>query len=44
MFKLKGTALEGPIEKLSGDWQTRVKLAALLLHGPNLLWYGDRGG
>src|SRR6202790_585644 len=35
--ELKGLYLEGPIAKLSGGWQTRVKLAALLLHGPNLL-------
>jgi ATP-binding cassette subfamily F protein 3 len=36
-FELKGSYLEGPIQKLSGGWQTRVKLAALLLHDPNLL-------
>jgi ATP-binding cassette subfamily F protein 3 len=36
-FELKGTYLEGPLAKLSGGWQTRVKLAALLLHEPNLL-------
>ncbi|HYV35766.1 MAG TPA: ABC-F family ATP-binding cassette domain-containing protein [Gemmataceae bacterium] len=36
-FELKGSYLEGPIAKLSGGWQTRVKLAALLLHEPNLL-------
>src|SRR6476660_2605194 len=36
-FELKGAYLDGPIEKLSGGWQTRVKLAALLLHEPNLL-------
>lgn len=36
-FELKGSYLEGPISKLSGGWQTRVKLAALLLHEPNLL-------
>lgn len=36
-FELKGASLEGPIAKLSGGWQTRVKLAALLLHEPNLL-------
>lgn len=36
-FELKGDYLHGPITKLSGGWQTRVKLAALLLHEPNLL-------
>jgi ATP-binding cassette subfamily F protein 3 len=36
-FELKGTYLDGPIAKLSGGWQTRLKLAALLLHEPNLL-------
>ncbi|MFO1020351.1 MAG: ABC-F family ATP-binding cassette domain-containing protein [Planctomycetales bacterium] len=36
-FELKGAYLEGDIRKLSGGWQTRVKLAALLLHEPNLL-------
>ncbi len=36
-FELKGMYLDGPIDKLSGGWQTRVKLAALLLHEPNLL-------
>jgi len=36
-FEVKGAYLEGPISKLSGGWQTRVKLAALLLHEPNLL-------
>lgn len=36
-FELKGAYLHGPISKLSGGWQTRVKLAALLLHEPNLL-------
>src|SRR6188508_2166543 len=36
-FELKGDYLNGPVAKLSGGWQTRVKLAALLLHEPNLL-------
>lgn len=36
-FELKGDYLTGPLTKLSGGWQTRVKLAALLLHEPNLL-------
>lgn len=36
-FELKGDYLLGPVSKLSGGWQTRVKLSALLLHDPNLL-------
>lgn len=36
-FEIKGPYLEGPVAKLSGGWQTRLKLAALLLHEPNLL-------
>ncbi len=36
-FEIKGAYLDGPLAKLSGGWQTRVKLAALLLHEPNLL-------
>ena len=34
--ELKGAYLNGPVAKLSGGWQTRLKLAALLLHEPNL--------
>jgi len=36
-FEIKGEYLYGPVKSLSGGWQTRVKLAALLLHEPNLL-------
>jgi ATP-binding cassette, subfamily F, member 3 len=36
-FEVKHAYLEGSVAKLSGGWQTRVKLAALLLHEPNLL-------
>ena len=36
-FEIKGDYLYGPVKGLSGGWQTRVKLAALLLHEPNLL-------
>jgi ATP-binding cassette subfamily F protein 3 len=36
-FEIKGDYLNGPVKSLSGGWQTRVKLAALLLHEPNLL-------
>ena len=36
-FEVKGAYLNGPVANLSGGWQTRLKLAALLLHEPNLL-------
>jgi ATP-binding cassette, subfamily F, member 3 len=36
-FEIKGDRLTGPIANLSGGWQTRLKLAELLLHEPNLL-------
>jgi ATP-binding cassette subfamily F protein 3 len=36
-FEIKGPILEGPVQELSGGWQTRIKLAALLLHDPNFL-------
>src|SRR5437763_6288060 len=36
-FEIKGAYLDGPVSKLSGGWQTRLKLAALLLHEPNML-------
>lgn len=36
-FEIKGRYLEAPLQSLSGGWQTRVKLSALLLHEPNLL-------
>src|SRR5258706_15902354 len=36
-FEIKGAYLDGPITKLSGGWQTRAKLAAVLLHDPNPL-------
>jgi ATP-binding cassette subfamily F protein 3 len=36
-FELKGNYLHGPVSELSGGWQTRVKLASLLLQEPNLL-------
>src|SRR5687767_84813 len=36
-FEIKGAYLDGPVAKLSGGWQTRLKLATLLLHEPNLL-------
>jgi ATP-binding cassette, subfamily F, member 3 len=36
-FEIKGPYLDSPLDKLSGGWRTRVKLAALLLDEPNLL-------
>jgi ATP-binding cassette subfamily F protein 3 len=36
-FQLPDDMLYQPVRALSGGWQTRVKLAALLLHDPNLL-------
>ena len=36
-FQLPAPMLDQVVRSLSGGWQTRVKLAALLLHDPNLL-------
>ena len=36
-FQFPDAVLDRPIRELSGGWQTRAKLAALLLHDPNLL-------
>ncbi len=36
-FAISDAMLDQPARALSGGWQTRVKLAALLLHDPNLL-------
>lgn len=36
-FQFPDAMLDVPVRDLSGGWQTRTKLAALLLHDPNLL-------
>jgi len=36
-FQFPDSMLDRPVKELSGGWQTRTKLAALLLHNPNLL-------
>ncbi|RIK83607.1 MAG: ABC transporter ATP-binding protein [Planctomycetota bacterium] len=36
-FEFPDASLARPVSEFSGGWQTRVKLAALLLHDPNLL-------
>ncbi len=36
-FQIPDAMLDRPVRELSGGWQTRVKLAALLLNDPNLL-------
>ncbi len=36
-FQFPDAMLDLPVRDLSGGWQTRTKLAALLLHDPNLL-------
>ena len=36
-FQFPDAVLDQPVKSLSGGWQTRTKLAALLLHDPNLL-------
>lgn len=36
-FQFPEVLLDKPVRELSGGWQTRTKLAALLLHDPNLL-------
>jgi ATP-binding cassette subfamily F protein 3 len=36
-FQFPDAVLDRPVRELSGGWQTRAKLAALLLHEPNML-------
>jgi len=36
-FQFPDAVLDKPVRSLSGGWQTRAKLAALLLHDPNML-------
>jgi ATP-binding cassette subfamily F protein 3 len=36
-FQFPDVMLDRPVRELSGGWQTRTKLAALLLHDPNML-------
>jgi ATP-binding cassette subfamily F protein 3 len=36
-FQFPDAMLDRPVRELSGGWQTRTKLAALLLHDPSLL-------
>ena len=36
-FQFPDEMLDQPVRELSGGWQTRTKLASLLLHDPNLL-------
>ena len=36
-FQFPDIMLDRPVRELSGGWQTRTKLASLLLHDPNLL-------
>ncbi len=36
-FQFPDAVLDRPVRELSGGWQTRAKLAALLLHDPSLL-------
>lgn len=36
-FQFPDAMLDRPVRELSGGWQTRTKLASLLLHDPNLL-------